>query len=228
MRPEMEAVMVGAVISVCLLLLCAPGCSRKVAIDDVARIPATTPADEVFAGVFKPLEGMWQGRINHYDDPLGQKPGGVPPSTPDSFEGLVPRLIAGPAVMVAQKYTAVSPLFVRIETEETVTRDEGTMKLRYPGVCKVQDGRLWMVLRHPSETVVLEGEREADGVFVWRRVSFESGAAGAAVLKQVASPEGITVRGYFYGLNEDKSLAPVRWMRVKLGRGQPGAARGVR
>ena len=145
-------------------------CTRQIAIDDIDSQPPVTEADREFAGVFKPLDGGWEGRFTVLADARSQRAGRPQPEplTTDMMDSL--SLSTTLAIDVRQVYTSESPVFQRVSITDIYRGKDGTARVvESRGVNKIQDGKIWCVVRKPDETVIHAGTLVDRGTLLWRR-----------------------------------------------------------
>ncbi len=186
------------------LLIAAAACKQPVAIDNIETPPRVSPADTAYADVFQPLDGRWAGTFYIYQLP---QPG------PKKREQLYPprldtaRLERSGALEVRQQYTSVSPYFQRVAITDIYPEKGDTV--RSEGVNKVQDGKLWCVVRKPDETVVHRGAIAGDHTVTWSRN--ERSPQRIEYFHETVTDSVYAIRGWGYYAGDDTTRMPRYW-----------------
>ena len=189
------------------LLFLTLACSRQVPVNNIDRTPKESEADAAFANVYQSLDGSWRGKFLIYEDTARgpKQPGRLQNLTKDML-GTLP-LRESSAIDVEQQYQSLSPYFqtVRItdhypESGQTVTSE---------GVNKVQDGKMWCVVRKPDETVIHEGALAAPQTITWQRS--ESDPQRVEYFWETVGAETYEIIGWGYYDGDDLELMPRFW-----------------
>jgi hypothetical protein len=202
-----------------LLSLGCMACERHrvgdpVAIEETSRAPVVTSADEAYAGVFEPLDGVWRGRFEVWVDSGGQPNG---PAKPREFD--LDQIAARESVTlqttidVTQTYVSESPYFQRVSI---VDRYEDGRVVESSGVNKVQDGMLWCVVDKPDDLVVHRGEFVPEHTIIWSRD--RTSPKAIEYFREVVEADVYTIEGWGYYGSDDPSRAPRMWFRSRYER----------
>lgn len=191
---------VRAALGLWVLLLLLSGCASPVAIDDLDRAPRPTSADEQLADVYRALDGTWRGEFRMYVEPDGQPHG----ERPTEFSAqLFARLDLTGTIDVQQTYTSESPYFQRVEIVDSYP-DGHTVRSR--GVNKVQDGKMWCVVRKPDDLVVHHGSTGGPHTIIWQRERVEPKAI--EYFRETVEADAYQISGWGYYGADDPALAP--------------------
>ncbi|GAA4276009.1 hypothetical protein [Aquimarina mytili] len=189
-------------------------CQNKVAIDNIEEIPGASQQDEQYANVYKILDGVWKGNFLIYED---QKQ--VPKNTIDlknisltsvQKDGL--KQIN--SIDVTQVYASKNPFFQSVTITDIYpdTRQKITSK----GVNKIQDGRMWCVVKKPDETVIHQGSTEGKNTIIWERN--EKSSQRIEYFKETVSNDFYEIVGWGYYKGDDTTLSPKLWFYAKYER----------
>lgn len=188
------------------------GVSNK--IDDISYAPKVVEADEQYADVYKPLDGNWKGIFKIYEDQSRGK------RSENDLKNLTvdhlrrPSLKLSNTVEVEQTYTSESPYFQRVEIKDTYTNEDGeTTNAVSEGVNKVQNGKMWCVVKKPDETVIHEGNTEGEHTIIWQRS--EQKPQKVEYFKETVEETVYEIIGYGYYDGDDLELSPRYWFYGK-------------
>lgn len=184
--------------------------NTEVPIENITRQPAITNADQQYAGVFYPLNGTWEGVFMIYEDSLGQAEGISQPrdlSGLDSYD-LSLRLVQ--SINVRQEYVSESPYFQRVTIRDTyMDENNGKHVVVSKGVNKVQEGKLWCVVKKPEETIIHRGELEGESTIIWQREL--RNPLKIEYFRETVENDFYKIIGWGYYGNDNPSLSPRIW-----------------
>lgn len=152
-----------------LFLLCtfSASCQQQIPVDDIEQLPIFAEADEAFKEVYKPLDGKWKGDFLIYEDTVR---GGIDENRLYQLDTLSlrhPSLKLSNSIQVEQQYESLSPYFQTVTITDFYPDQSKTVTSK--GVNKVQDGKMWCVVRKPDETVIHEGSTDGPSTIIWQR-----------------------------------------------------------
>lgn len=203
MPHDVPAMKLAIITLVVFLTACkAPEKRGEVAIDDIETAPTVVGADAKWADVYKPLDGKWQGKFKIYADTRGQQPGPRPTSL-DAATLEIPPYRLSQTIDVHQHYESESPYFQRVRITDTYA-DGRTVESR--GVNKVQDGKMWCVVKKPDDLVIHEGTTDGSRTIIWSR-DRESPLA-VEWFHETVEDDSYDILGWGYYGKDDPSLAP--------------------
>jgi len=174
----------------------------QVAVSDIETAPTPTKADGEYADVYKALDGTWRGEFKIYvrdDQPDG-------PSQPKDLEPAMWALDAfrlDQTIQVEQRYVSESPTFQRVTITDTYA--DGRV-VTSKGVNKVQDGKMWCVVKKPDDLVIHEGSRQGEDTIIWSRNRDQPRAVEYFV--ETVGPKTYTIMGWGYYGADDPARAP--------------------
>ena len=197
----------------CLLsLFLIYNCQSRNAIDNIVTIPKVSEADKTYTDVFKILDGKWKGQFKIYEDsnPQAIKNVDLKNLSTDIFLKENIQLIN--SIDVQQVYTSESPYFQRVEIKDTYpeTGKEEVSK----GVNKIQDGKMWCVVKKPSETIIHEGSSINSNTIVWQSDTKEK----KEYFFETVTEHHYEIIGWGYYNQDDRSLSPKLWFYGKYDR----------
>ncbi|NER12775.1 hypothetical protein GWK08_04945 [Leptobacterium flavescens] len=189
-------------------------CQNQVAVDDIDNSPVFNKKDKAFENVFKILDGTWKGKFLIYQD-LKQLPKDQVSMKDISLKSLEKdglKLVN--SIDVTQVYTSDSPFFQRVTITDFYpdTQKEVVSK----GVNKIQDGKVWCVVRKPDETVIHDGKIEGGDTIIWSRD--EQSPQRVEYFKETVSENFYEIIGWGYYEGDDTSLSPKLWFYAKYER----------
>ncbi len=201
-----------SIVSIPFFLVTVLSCESQIAVDDLSRAPVFAAEDKLFADVFKPLDGVWHGTFTVYTDVRGQIDENV---RPEQFAaGLFDSLPLGDELEIAvrQEYVSESPYFQRVKIRDEYRDGNGTLRIvESHGVNKVQDGKMWCVVKKPDETVIHSGSLEGIDTIIWQR-NLHSPLKIEYFRETVITNE-YTIIGWGYYGDDDPDLSPRRWFK---------------
>lgn len=172
-----------------------------VAITDMKTIPKVSPKDKKFANVFKLLDGTWKGEFKIYVHESGQTDAGRPKKlTPEAWTKPPYKLQSKLNVM--QVYKSESPYFQRVKVTDIYADGR---KVVAHGVNKVQDGKLYCVVKKPDDMVVHDGITEGKDTIIWSRNRAKPQSIEYFREKVTKSEYTIHGWGYYGGADPKKS-----------------------
>lgn len=183
---------------------------ESIAIEDIDSPPRATEADQKYAGAFSALEGVWEGVFSVYEDSLGQT-GGI--SLPKNLLEIdLAELNLRPLQMQETRveYVSKNPYFQQVTIRDIHTDENGQKRETVSrGAYKVQDGKLWYVLKKSGETRVYQGKRVRRNVVIWQQDSREP--LQIEYYAQMIEGDFYKIWGWGYYRNDDINLTPRVW-----------------
>ena len=182
-------------------------CQNQIAVDDIENAPITTSEDETFANVFKKLDGKWKGNfiVIKDIDPLL--------ATSIDLENLKLDYVTKPGlslinnIEVTQTYTSDSPYFQRVQIYDYYPMNKKTIPSE--GVNKIQDGKMWCVVKKPDETIIHEGSLRGKNTIIWQ--SQQEDPQRIEYFQETVSDSTYEIIGYGYYEGHRTDLAPQTW-----------------
>ncbi len=185
-------------------------CDTTKNIENINYIPTTVKADEQYANVFQPLDGTWEGIFKIYEDQARSKHDKNDLKDLDVNHLRRPSLKLSSAVQVKQVYESKSPYFQEVEIEDTYTDKNGEIQIiKSNGVNKIQDGKMWCVVKKPSETVIHRGSLDEKQTIIWQRN--EKKPQKIEYFKETVQDHIYEIIGYGYYAGDDTKLSPKYW-----------------
>jgi hypothetical protein len=182
-------------------------------IDDTTAPAVQTADDVVYKDVFKILDGVWQGKFRVYQDKRGQTNGLSQPRHIDPLYLDSLPLQLDLTVTVRQEYISETPYFQRVKiADRYTTPDNQTKVVESHGVNKVQNGKLWCVVKKPDETVIHHGELATPNTIIWSRKI--KSPVKIEFFKETVSEESYTIIGWGYYGDDDPDLSPKYWFKA--------------
>lgn len=173
----------------------------QVAITDMKNAPKESPGDKAHANVFKLLDGTWKGEFKIYVNESGQTNAGRPKKlTPEAWTKAPYKLQSSLKVM--QVYKSESPYFQRVKVTDIYADGR---KVEAHGINKVQDGKLYCVVKKPDDMVVHDGTTEGKDTIIWSRNRAKPQAIEYFREKVTKSEYTIHGWGYYGGADPKKS-----------------------
>lgn len=193
------------------MMALASACDRPVPVDNISDIPMVEPADSAYANVYRKLDGTWRGTFYIYRDT----------SPADRQELLLSNLsqnlidslpvFLSDSLIVTQEYKSQTPFFQTVRISDYYPDRDETVVSR--GVNKVQDGKMWCVVRKPAETVIHKGELNGANTIIWSRS--EENPLKAEYFREIVEGNSYEIIGYGYYGNADRSRMPPYWFYAK-------------
>lgn len=189
-------------------------CNSQQAINDISTAPKATQADYKYIDIFKPLDGQWQGEFLVYEDTLGQQQYDeqiqqkfLHTFKPSSL-GFSLRLQL--KIDVEQTYFSESPYFQRVEIIDRYHDKDGEVKIvKSVGVNKIQDGKMWCVVKKPDETVIHSGTLETKDTIIWQRKI--SDPLKIEYFREIVTENEYTILGWGFYSDDKPGLNPKTW-----------------
>ena len=173
--------------------------------------PAVTKADRPFVSVYRPLDGKWRGAFYVLEDPA---PG---PASNMDLEHLSlsqvqnDRLETVETIEVEQEYISESPFFQRVHIRDYYPEsDKEEISI---GVNKVQDGKMWCVVKKPDHTVTHEGSMRPPNTIIWQ--SSQDNPQKIEYFQEEVTSTHYEIIGYGYYDEDDTALSPRLWFYGK-------------
>ncbi len=182
-------------------------CQETVEIDDITTIPEVTEADKAFANVFQVLDGKWKGKFKIYEvqSRVRNQPFDLYNITLEEFN--TPNFKLVNTISVEQTYKSESPYFQRVKITDIYV--EGTPGLVSEGVNKIQDGKMWCVVKKPAETIIHEGSLEGEHTIIWQRNQKEP--QQVEFFKETVHGDTYQILGWGYYDGDDLNITPKLW-----------------
>jgi hypothetical protein len=189
-------------------------CNRTVPIDDIERAPAVTEADQQYANVYQSLDGHWKGQFFVFEaKERGQRDDAILYNvTREMIQE--DRLEIVNNLVVDQFYESESPYFQKVKIMDFY-QDKGETEVSL-GVNKVQDGKMWCVVRKPNETVIHQGSTEGENTIIWQRS--EQNPQRVEYFKETVLANSYEIIGWGYYEGDDLSQMPKTWFYAQYQR----------
>lgn len=189
-------------------------CNRAVPIDDIEQAPEVTEADQPYANVYKPLDGHWKGQFFVFE---AREQGDRDDAILYNLQREMiqeDRLEIVNTLVVDQFYESESPYFQKVKILDFYEKT-GEMEASL-GVNKVQDGKMWCVVRKPNETVIHEGSTEGEHTMIWQRN--EQNPQRVEYFKETVQATTYEIIGWGYYEGDDLSKMPRTWFYAQYHR----------
>lgn len=191
-----------------IFLLSVAACKEN-SLTDLTYVPEVQDIDKPFANVYQPLDGKWKGTFKIYEDTTARQ-GQSRPQDITKADLKNPNVTLTNSLKVEQIYTSESPYFQRVEIKDTYTDDNGTTQtIESKGVNKIQDGKMWCVVKKPNETIVHEGATNGLAMIIWQRE--EEKPQKIEYFVETVTYDSYEIVGWGYYEGDDKNLAPRYW-----------------
>lgn len=193
-------------------------CARTVQVDDIENMPAPTPADEAFANVYSSLDGHWKGQFFIF------QPKAVEVRNDEILYNLDRSIVQSNklaivnSLVVDQFYESESPYFQKVKIIDVYP--ETGEKVESLGVNKVQDGKMWCVVRKPDETIIHKGSMAGSNTIIWQRT--EENPQRVEYFKETVLPNSYEIIGWGYYEGDDLSKMPRNWFYAQYQRSAEG------
>lgn len=189
-------------------------CNRAVPIDDIESAPAITEADQQYANVYKSLDGHWKGQFFVFEaKERGQRDDTILYNVKREMIQ-EDRLDIVNTLVVDQFYESESPFFQKVKIMDFYS-DKGETEVSL-GVNKVQDGKMWCVVRKPNETVIHQGATEGENTIIWQRN--EQHPQRVEYFKETVLANSYEIIGWGYYEGDDLSQMPKTWFYAQYQR----------
>lgn len=182
-------------------------CEKQVKIDDIENPPTISNDDKAFTNVFKKLDGTWKGNF------IVIKDGDPLLATSIDLENLKLDYVTKPGltlmnnIEVTQKYTSESPYFQRVQIYDFYPKDKKTVPS--VGVNKIQDGKMWCVVKKPNETIIHEGSVRDENTIIWQ--SRQENPQRIEYFQETVTDTEYEIIGYGYYQGHRTDLGPQTW-----------------
>lgn len=181
-------------------------CQNRIVIDDITTIPPITETDKPFADVYKLLDGTWEGTFEIYEDTQRQKADQIELKKLSKASLDKEGLQLSNAIRVTQVYESRSPYFQTVQITDRYPESGKTEQSK--GVNKIQDGKMWCVVRKPGDTVIHEGQTEGSNTIIWQSDT----ATKKEYFYETVNAQTYEIIGWgYYGADEDRTLSPKLW-----------------
>lgn len=189
-------------------------CNRMVPIDDIERAPEVTEADQAYADVYRSLDGHWKGQFFVFEaKELGERDDAVLYNLKREMIQQ-DRLSIVNTLVVDQFYESESPFFQKVKIMDFYD-DKGETEVSL-GVNKVQEGKMWCVVRKPNETVIHEGSKEGENTIIWQRT--EQNPQRVEYFKETVRATTYEIIGWGYYEGDDLNKMPKTWFYAQYQR----------
>lgn len=186
-------------------------CQKTIEIDNIEQAPTVTEADKKFADVYKKLDGKWKGNfiVIKDIDPLL--------ATSIDLKNLKLDYVTKPGltlmnnIEVEQTYVSESPYFQKVDIYDYYPKEKKTITSR--GVNKIQDGKMWCVVKKPNETIIHEGSIQNDSTIIWQ--SHQEQPQKIEYFQETVTDKYYEIIGYGYYQDDRLDLAPETWFYGK-------------
>jgi len=195
-----------------ILLISLPAsCQQQVKVDDIKNQPLFKEVDTRYANVFKVLDGTWKGKFLIYQDEQLKFKSEVELKniSEESIKRNGVKLIN--SIDVTQVYTSESPYFQKVTITDYYP-GSGKKEIS-TGVNKVQDGKMWCIVRKPGETVIHDGITEGSNTIIWSRS--ELAPQRIEYFKETVATNAYEIVGWGYYEGDNPKLSPKLWFYAK-------------
>ncbi|SHI98370.1 hypothetical protein [Aquimarina spongiae] len=189
-------------------------CQNKVPIDNIEIQPKVTAADQEHQNVYKILDGTWKGEFLIFEDQQQVPKDKIDLKNISKASLQKEGLTQVNSIDVLQVYQSDTPYFQKVTITDYYP-DTGK-KIVSHGVNKIQDGKLWCVVRKPDETVIHSGSTEGKNTIIWQRN--EQNPQKIEYFKETVSQEYYEIIGWGYYSGDDPNLSPKLWFYSKYER----------
>lgn len=196
-----------------LALLLLSNCNKRSVIENIEIIPEVTDAGKAYSDVFKKLDGTWTGTFNIYEDQNQVAAGDMELENLAITSVKRAGLKLSSSIKVKQEYNSESPYFQRVKIVDFFP-DTYEEMISF-GVNKVQDGKLWCVVKKPNETVIHQGKTKGDNVIIWYSETKEK----KEYFYETVTDHIYEIIGWGYYGDDDRSLSPKLWFYGKYKKG---------
>ncbi len=193
------------------MMALASACDRPVPIDNISDIPEVQPADSAYANVYQKLDGTWRGTFYIYRDtaPADRRESLLQNLDPDLLDRLP--FFLSDSLIVTQEYDSKTPFFQTVRISDYYPDRDETVVSR--GVNKIQNGKMWCVVRKPDETVIHQGELDGTNTIIWSRS--EEDPLKVEYFREKVAEDTYEIIGYGYYGDADESKMPPFWFYAK-------------
>ena len=190
---------------------CLASCQQQIPVDDIENHPIAHKNDTQFADVYKVLDGTWKGKFLIYQDKALKAKENVELEdiSLNSIQKAGYSLIN--SIDVTQVYKSESPYFQTVAITDFYP-DSGKTEVS-KGVNKIQDGKMWCIVRKPNETVIHDGKTEGRNTIIWSRN--ESTPQRIEYFKETVSATSYEIVGWGYYEGDDPAKSPKLWFYAK-------------
>ncbi|AXT20837.1 hypothetical protein D7030_11255 [Flavobacteriaceae bacterium AU392] len=197
-----------------LLLIITTSCSSQVEIDNITDAPKVQKNDEVFANVYKPLDGTWKGVFLVKEDINLKALNNINLQDEETMLRFINASKTVNTINVSQVYTSESPYFQHVTITDFYPDSGKTEQSK--GVNKIQDGKMWCVVRKPNDTVIHEGSTPNKETIIWQ--SNKTSPQRIEYFHETVTKDYYEIIGYGYYDNDDTTLTPKLWFYGKYER----------
>lgn len=175
----------------------------QVAIEDIDRAPKPSDADQTYADVYKMLDGTWKGVFKIYVDTRGQTDGEPKPQTFDPEAWQNPPYKLSSQIDVTQVYTSETPYFQRVKITDRYANGD---VVESGGVNKIQNGKMYCVVKKPDDLVIHDGVLEGADTILWQR--HRETPKAVEFFRETVSDDTYRIVGWGYYGSDDVTKAP--------------------
>ncbi|MEM6964134.1 MAG: hypothetical protein AAF573_05160 [Bacteroidota bacterium] len=189
-------------------------CQKQISINNIDDIPPVSAEDEKFADVYKKLDGKWKGEFMVMKDPNPSPKSNYDLKNLKKDYVTRPELTLSNTIQVDQTYESTTPYFQKVRISDHYPDEKKTVASE--GVNKVQNGKMWCVVRKPDETIIHEGSTQNDSTIVWQ--SRQEKPQKIEYFQETVTDEYYEIIGYGYYEGHDLNLSPEYWYYGKYAR----------
>jgi len=193
-------------------------CARIVPVDDIENIPTLTAADEAFANVYSSLDGHWKGQFFIFQPKEVEERDDKILYNLDRSMVQSNKLNMVNSLVVDQFYESESPYFQKVKIIDFYPETGETVESL--GVNKVQDGKMWCVVRKPDETIIHEGSKVGNNTIIWQRT--EQNPQRVEYFQETVLPNSYEIIGWGYYEGDDQRKMPRNWFYAQYQRSADG------
>ncbi len=190
-----------------LLLFLASTCGQKNTIDDLDFIPETSLLDKPYENVFKMLDGEWKGVFKIYEDKTLSDTARTDLESLNLDIILYSGLVLIDSISVHQKYSSESPYFQRVEITDYYPKTN--IKEVSKGVNKIQDGKMYCIVKKPTETIIHQGKMRGKETIIWS--SYKKIPLKREYFQETVTADSYEIIGYGYYDDDDEGQTPRLW-----------------
>ena len=171
-------------------------------ISDIDHAPEVVDADKKYADAFKLLDGHWKGGFMIFVDQRGQQEGQAELLSIEQLRKSEDFSVSL-ELQVDQWYTSESPYFQRVKVRDVYP--DGKIE-ESVGVNKVQDGKLFCIVKKPTDLVIHDGRLDGRDTIIWTRSRKTPKAV--EYFRESVSEDSYVISGYGYYGDEDLDKKP--------------------
>jgi len=167
-------------------------------------------SEKVYANVFKPLDGTWEGEFKVYLDTLGQQEGKAQPKEISYDVIKKPSLKLQSIIKAKHIYKSITPFRQEGEIIDIITTADGTEgTIKSNATNLVENRELKCIVHKPNETVIHKGDYLGNNTIVWQRSLVNP--LKIEYFKETVSDGHYKIIGWGYYGKDDPKLTPRVW-----------------